>query len=123
MRVGYERSYAHISTEFCRERTLIGVIDGKPDTFLQSSCEHLVVFELLGTDTAAVQRVTAIEIASVCPVEKVVLDVELEIDRLRQVIDQQFDIRAVLWLLTRRNFKSSSEDAPLATIRRPLCVQ
>ena len=54
MRVGFERSYAHISTEFCRKRTLIGVIDGKPNTFLQSSCEYLVVFQLLGTDTSAV---------------------------------------------------------------------
>ena len=43
------------------------VIDGEPDTFLQSSCEYLVAFELLGADTGAVQRVAAIEIASVSP--------------------------------------------------------
>jgi hypothetical protein len=54
LRVCLERGHAHFSTEFCRKRTLIGVIDGKPDTFLQSSCEHLVVFQSLGTDTGTV---------------------------------------------------------------------
>jgi hypothetical protein len=43
---GFERGYAHFSAEFCRKRTLIGVIDGKSNTFLQSSCEYLVVFQL-----------------------------------------------------------------------------
>src|ERR1700693_1152906 len=57
------------------------------------------------------------EVASVSPVKKVVFGVEFEIDRLRQVIDQQFDIRAVFGLLIRRNFKPGSEDAPLTTIR------
>jgi hypothetical protein len=46
-----ERSYALNSTDFCCKRTLIGVVDGMSNSFLQSSCEYLVVFHLLGTDT------------------------------------------------------------------------
>lgn len=49
-----QRGYAHFSTEFCRKRTLIGVIYGKPNTFLQSSREYLVIFQLLGTDTGTI---------------------------------------------------------------------
>ena len=72
---GVEWGYAHSSTEFCRKRTLIGVVDGKPNTFLQSSRQYLVVFQLLGTDAARFQRVAAIEIASVRSVENVVFGV------------------------------------------------
>src|SRR5579859_1549825 len=93
------------------------MIDGKPNAFLQSSREYLVVLQLLGTDTGSVQRVAAIEVASVSPVEKVVLGVDFEVDRFRQVIDQQFDIRAILGLLISRNLKTGSEYAPLSTIR------
>jgi len=73
---------------------------------------------VLNTDTARFSELPHRD-ASVSPVEKVVLGVEFEIDRLRQMIDQQLDIRADLGLLTRRNFKPGSEDAPLATVRVP----
>jgi hypothetical protein len=53
--LGFERSYARISTEFCRKGALIGVIDGKSNTFLQSSCECLAAFQLFGADTGLVR--------------------------------------------------------------------
>jgi hypothetical protein len=52
--VGFERCYAHFSTEFCRKRTAIGVIDGKPDTLLQAGSQNLVVLQQRGTDTGTV---------------------------------------------------------------------
>src|SRR5271170_789554 len=99
MRVAIKRGYAHFPTELSRECTLIGMIDGQPNAFLHSSREYLVVFQLLGTDAGTVERVAAVEVASVCPVEQVILGVEFKIDRLRQMIDEQFDIRAILGLL------------------------
>ena len=91
------------------------MINGKTDPFLQSSCEHLVLFELLGTDTGAVQRVATIEIASVSPVQQIVLGVELQINWFRQVIDQQLNIRAVFGLLICPKFKQAEPRRGRAT--------
>jgi hypothetical protein len=56
--IGFERSYAHISTEFFRKSALIGVIDDKSNAFLQSSCECLAAFQLFGADTCLMRVVS-----------------------------------------------------------------
>jgi hypothetical protein len=52
LRLASSGSYAHISTEFRRK----GVIDGRSNTFLQSSCEYRAAFQLFGADTGLMCR-------------------------------------------------------------------
>jgi hypothetical protein len=59
--------------------------DGSP----RSPARRLVV------DRCAVHRVAARRVAAVGPVENAVLEIELEIDRLRQVVEEDFDVGAV----------------------------
>ena len=54
LRVGAQRSHTNFATEFCCERTLISMIDGKSYAFLQTRGKHFVIFQLFGTDTRAV---------------------------------------------------------------------
>ena len=56
LRVGMQRSHANYAAEFCCECTLISMIDGKSNTFLQSSCECPAAFQLFGADKGLMPR-------------------------------------------------------------------
>ena len=56
----------------------------------------------------AVHRVTARRIASVGPVQETVLEIELQIDRLGQTIEKDFDVRAIGGALPLGNFDAGA---------------
>ena len=66
----------------------------------------------------AVHRVAARRIAAIGPVEHAILEIELEIDRLRQAVEEHFDVGAVGGGLTLGDFDARAKDSALVSIVR-----
>ena len=73
-------------------------------------------FAEIGIHRRAVHRVSARRISAVGPIQEPILQIELEIDRFRQTIEQEFDVGAVRRRLAFRDVDLRTEDAALARI-------
>src|SRR5712675_2229631 len=62
----------------------------------------------------SVHRVSPRRITAVCPVDHPIG--EIEIDRLGQIIEKQFDVFTIGRALALRNFQACAKDPPLASI-------
>src|SRR4051812_29246530 len=71
-------------------------------------------------DGCAVHRVAARRVAAIGPVEDAILAVELEIDRLRQAVEENLDVGALGGGLTFGDFDAGAEDSALRSIVRAL---
>jgi hypothetical protein len=60
---------------------------------------------IIGREEAYHGRVTPRWVAAVGPVEHAIFDIELEIDRLRQVVEEHFDVRVLGGGLTLGDFE------------------
>src|SRR6202008_2978141 len=67
-------------------------------------------------ETYAVDGVTARRVAAVGPVENAVFEIELEIDGLRQVVKQDFDVGAVRWPFAVGDVEAGTENTSVAGI-------
>src|SRR5437870_11310931 len=81
----------------------------------EQNVRHGVFFEV-GVQRCLVYRVSARRISAVGPIKEPILQIELEIDRFRQTIEQEFDVGAVRRRLTFRNIDVRSEDAALTRV-------
>ena len=69
-------------------------------------------------DGCAVHRVAARRVAAIGPVEHAVLEIELEIDRLRQAVEEHFDVGAFVGALAPGEIDTGAKDAAeLAIVR------
>ena len=78
------------------------------------------MFVEIGVHRRAIDRVSARRISAVRPINEPILQIELEIDRFRQTIEQKFDVGAVRRRLTFRDVDLRTEDAAFARISRDL---
>ena len=69
-------------------------------------------------DGCTVHRVAARRVAAIGPVEDAIFAIELEIDRLRQVVEEYFDVGAVGGGLTLGDFDAGAKDSALLSIVR-----
>jgi hypothetical protein len=69
-------------------------------------------------DGCAVHRVAAGRVAAIGPVEDAILAVELEIDRLRQAVEENLDVGALGGGLTFGDFDAGAKDSTLLSIVR-----
>src|SRR5262249_50161650 len=76
------------------EHAVGGNIERDADSLHQVGDEYLGLG--LSIDWRAIDGVAARRIATVGPVQNAVLKIELEVDRLRELIEQHLDVRAVL---------------------------
>src|SRR4051794_28068538 len=67
----------------------------------------------------AVDRVAARRVAAVRPVQKPVLEIELQINGLRQAIEQYFDVGAIGRVFALRDFTVRPKEAAGAPLLRP----
>src|SRR5438309_11947213 len=74
------------------------------------------MFAEVGVYRRAIDRVSTRRISAVGPIKEPILQIELEIDRFRQTIEQEFDVGAVRRRLTFRNIDVRSEDAALTRV-------
>src|SRR5207248_11694180 len=74
------------------------------------------MFGEIGVNRRAAYRVPARWISAVGPVQEPILQIELEIDRFRQTIEQEFDVSAVRRLLAFRDVNVRTEDAALTRV-------
>src|SRR5436309_112148 len=74
------------------------------------------MFGEIGVNRSAVHSVSARRISAVGPINESILSVELEIDWLRQTIEQKLDVGAGGRGLTFRNIDVRTEDAALARV-------
>src|SRR5205823_4990610 len=74
----------------------------------------------LGVDIqwGAVDGVAARRVAAVGPVEEAILEIELEIDRLGQAVEQHFDVGAIRRALPGRKLDLSAKDAAQSRVIR-----
>src|SRR5207245_10617284 len=61
-------------------------------------------------DRHAIHGVAARRVTAIGPVEDAMLEIELEVDRLRQTLEQHLDVAAVGWLLASRDVDTRPED-------------
>src|SRR3954467_2734918 len=82
------------------------------------------MFGEIGVNRRAAYRVPARWISAIGPINESILQIELEIDRFRQTIEQELDVGPVGRGLTLRNIDVRAEDAALArvvgTLLRPI---
>src|SRR5437588_12068225 len=76
------------------------------------------MFAEVGVYRRAIDRVSTRRISAVGPINEPILQIELEIDRLRQAVEQEFDVGAVRRGLAFRDVDLRSEDAALARVVR-----
>src|SRR6266404_9066598 len=76
------------------------------------------MFGEIGIQRRATNRVPARWISAIGPIQEPILQIELEIDRFRQAIEQEFDVGAGGRGLTFRNIDVRTEDAALARVVR-----
>ena len=69
-------------------------------------------------DWRAIDCVAARRIAAVSPVEATVFEIELKIDRLRQLVEQHLDVGAVRWAFTLGNFDIGAAQTAQSAFRR-----
>src|SRR6266403_4811475 len=74
------------------------------------------MFGEIGVNRRAAYRVPARWISAVGPIQEPIFQIELEIDRFRQTIEQQFDVGAVRRGLAFRDVDLRTEDAALTRI-------
>src|SRR5438477_4650 len=74
------------------------------------------MFAEVGVYRRAIYRISARRISAVGPIQEPILQIELEIDRLRQTIEQEFDVGAVRRGLAFREVDVRPEDAALARV-------
>ena len=77
----------------------------------------------LRIDRRAIDRVAARRIAAVGPVEDAAFQIEFEIDRFGQVVEEDLDVAAVGRRLAFRNVDAGAQDAADSCVVRPFCVQ
>src|SRR4051794_3553558 len=82
------------------------------------------MFAEIGVNRRAVHGVSARWISAIGPIQEPILQIELEIDRLRQTIEQKLDVATSGRGLTFRNIDVRSEDAAhtriIRTFLRPI---
>src|SRR5215471_13864004 len=76
------------------------------------------MFAEIRVERSAVYRVAFRRITAIGPIQEPVLSIDFEIDRLRQTIEQQFDVCSVRRRLAFRNVDVCTKDAALARIVR-----
>src|SRR5438477_8497509 len=76
------------------------------------------MFAEVGVYRRAIYRISARRISAVGPIQEPILQIELEIDRLRQSIEQEFDVGAVRRSLAFRDVNVRTEDPALARVVR-----
>src|SRR5205823_6140891 len=74
------------------------------------------MFAEVGVYRRAIDRVSTRRISAIRPINEPILQIELEIDRLRQTIEQHFDIHAIRRRLAFRDVDVCAKDAALARI-------
>src|SRR2546430_17193942 len=74
------------------------------------------MFAEVGVYRRAIDRVSARRISAIRPINEPILQIQLEIDRFGQTIEQKFDISAVRSDLTIRDVDLRTEDATFAGI-------
>src|SRR5882762_9244005 len=72
----------------------------------------------IGVNRRAAYRVPARWISAVRPIQEPILSIELEIDRFRQTIEQEFDVGAVRRRLAFRDLDLRAEDSAFTRIVR-----
>ena len=75
------------------------------------------MFAEIGVNRRAIDRVSARRISAVRPINEPILQIELEIDRFRQTIEQHFDVSAISRRLAFRDVDLRAKDAALARVR------
>src|SRR5438477_8010650 len=83
----------------------------------EQNVRHGVFFEI-GVYRRAVHRVSARRISAIGPINEPILQIELEIDRFRQTIEQEFDVGAVRRRLAFWDVNVRTEDAALTRVVR-----
>src|SRR5437773_12355377 len=74
------------------------------------------MFGEIGVYRRTVHRVTARRISAIRPINEPIFQIEFEINRFRQTIEQKFDVRAVRSRLTIRDVDLRTEAASFAGI-------
>ena len=82
------------------------------------------MFAEIGVNRRAIDRVSARRISAVGPINEPILQIELEIDRFRQTIEQHFDVSAIQPASRLSGCRSSRERCgPCRRSSGPFCVQ
>src|SRR5260370_41148322 len=68
----------------------------------------------------AVDRITPRGISTIGPVDSAAAEIQFQIDRLRQTVEQDFDVPAVSSALALRHVDARAQDAALSCIIRAL---
>ena len=103
--------------EIGHEHPIAGDIQRNADPFHQMRQHDLRRLRLC-IDGCAVHRVAAGRVAAIGPVEDAILPVELEIDRLRQAVEENLDVGALGGGLTFGDFDAGAKDSALLSIVR-----
>src|SRR4051812_7407191 len=74
------------------------------------------MFGEIRVQRGAVHRVSTRRISAVGPIKEPILQIELEIDRFRQTIEQEFDVGAVRRRLAFWDVNPRTEDAALTRV-------
>ena len=77
------------------------------------------MFAEVGVYRRTIDGVPARRISAIGPIKEPILQIELEIDRLRQTIEQEFDVSPISRRLAFRDVDLRAKDAALAGVRRP----
>src|SRR4029077_18619431 len=77
------------------------------------------MFAEVGVQRRAIDRVSARRISAVRPINEPILQIELEIDRLRQTIEQHLDVTPIRCCLAFWDVYLRAKDAAFAGVRRP----
>src|SRR5207302_5505403 len=95
-------------------------IESDPDSFHQMSEQNVGrwMFAEVGVYRRAIDRVSTRRISAVGPINEPILQIELEIDRLRQAVEQEFDVGAVRRRLAFWDVNVRTEDAALTRVVR-----
>src|SRR6266446_10981480 len=100
------------------EHPAVFEIESDPDSLHQMREQNVRcrMFGEIGVNRRAAYRVPARWISAVGPIQEPIFQIELEIDRFRQTIEQEFDVGAVRRRLILRDVDLRTEDSALARI-------
>src|SRR5437016_7546621 len=106
--------------QISEKHSFIFEIESDPDSLHQMREQNVRprMFGEIGINRRAVHRVPARWISAIGPIKEPILQIELEIDRFRETIEQKLDVGAVRSGLTFRNIDVRSEDAALTRVVR-----
>src|SRR5277367_2750957 len=105
--------------EIGHEHPVSGAIAGDADPFHQMRDEALRLGGL-GIDGGAGHRIATGRVAAVRPIEHAILQIEFEIDRLRQIVEEDLDVRAIGRGLAFGNFEPGAQQEALLAVVGPL---